>query len=203
MSQLGKGIEDNKATLAIILAKLINPSVPTGFDTSSVDEQSASSMPRMYNSVPTTPQTPMPTTAHTPMPTTPLINATECAGASSGQVTPESTVSAISITPSTDENLNDAGFLTPQYLNNMLKKCCSRKNFATKLVCKLFNEDIRKKSNVAGKLGKAKLNPVVIEYIKSLTFQHYPLEAGESEEKEWKSCIIAIDSNSRSLNRKK
>ena len=154
MSQLGKGIEDNKTTLAIILAKLINPSVPTGFDTSSVDEQSASSMPRMYNSVPTTPQTPMLTTAHTPMPTTPLINAAECAGASSGQVTPESTVSAISITPSTDENLNDAGFLTPQYLNNMLKKCCSRKNFATKLVCKLFNEDIRKKSNVAGKLGK-------------------------------------------------
>ena len=77
-----------------------------------------------------------------------------------------------------------------------------KKNFATKLVCKLFNEDIRKKSNVAGELWNAKLNPVVIEYIKSLTFQHYLLDAGESEDKEWKSCIIAIDSNSRSLNRK-
>lgn len=200
MNQLGKGIEDNKTTLAIILAKLLNPSgiIPTGFGVSSVDNFPEPSAPsttsrNMYNPVPTTPQTPIATTAHTPMPTTP----------SSGQVTPGSTESAISITPSTDDNFNDAGFLTPAYLSNLMKRCCSRKNFATKLVCKLFNEDIRKKSNIAGKLGKAKLNPVVIDYIKSLTFQHYPLEAGENEEKEWKACIIAIDSNSRSLNRKK
>lgn len=200
----------------MILAKLLNPSViiPTGFGTSPVDhlpEQGAPTMPRnIYTPVPTTPQTPTSTTAHTlvpktvhiPMSTTPLINATEDTElASFGQVTPCSTESTESITPSTDENVD--GFLTPTYLSALMKKCCSRKNFAAKLVCKLFNEDTRKTSNVAGKLGKARLNPVVIDYVKSLTFQHYPLEAGEKEEKEWKSCVVAIDSSSRSLNRKK
>jgi len=43
-------------------------------------------------------------------------------------------------------------------------------------VTELFDENTRKCSNVAGKMGKLKLNPVLIEYVKSLAFQFYPLE---------------------------
>ena len=32
-----------------------------------------------------------------------------------------------------------------------------------------------------------------MEYIKSLTYQHYPLEDSENEEKEWKACVVAIE----------
>ena len=77
-----------------------------------------------------------------------------------------------------------------------------KKNFATRLVCRLFNEDTRKNSNVDGKLGKATLNAVVMDYIKSLTFQHCPLEDNEKEEKAWQACVVAINSKLRSLNRK-
>lgn len=184
--------------------------IPTGFTTSQVipvdnpPEPCATLISRSVHSpVPTTPQTPVPTTAHIPMPTTPSINTESIKRTELASSVPDSTESIANITPSTNRNVNDAGFLTPLYLSNLMKNCCSRKNFATKLVCKLFDEETRKKSNVAGKLGKASLNPVVMEYVKSLTFQYYPLETGQKEEKEWKSCVIAIDSNSRSLNRKK
>ena len=38
---------------------------------------------------------------------------------------------------------------------------------------------MRKRPNVAGKMGKMKLNPILMDYIKSLAFQHFPLEEGE------------------------
>ena len=127
--------------------------------------------------------------------------------ASTSTVTPMNSVSSVNSNPNSamasDASTNDEGFvLTPTSLNSLARQCCSRKNFATKLVCQLFDEDTRKKSNVAGKLGKAKLNAVVMDYIKSLTFQYYPLEGNEKEEKAWQACVIAIDSKSRSLNRK-
>ena len=84
-----------------------------------------------------------------------------------------------------------------------MKKSCSRKNFASRLVRELFDEETRRKSNVAGKLGKLKLNPVLIKYVKSLTFQYYPLEQHEKEKTEWTQCIISIDEANRRLNKPK
>ena len=45
----------------------------------------------------------------------------------------------------------------------------------------LFDKETRKKSNVSGKLGKLRLNPVLMEYEKSLTLQYYPLEQNEKK----------------------
>ena len=53
------------------------------------------------------------------------------------------------------------------------------------LVHNIFDEDTRKLSNVGGKLGKLKMNPVLMEYVRSLTFQYYPLEPFEKEKVEW------------------
>ena len=80
---------------------------------------------------------------------------------------------------------------------------CSRRNFAARLVAELFYEDIRKHSNVSVKLGKMKLNPVLMDYAKSLVFQFYPLEHSESEKVEWGKCVIAIDEFNRSLNKQR
>lgn len=70
------------------------------------------------------------------------------------------------------------------------------------MVREMFDEDTMKRSNVAGKLGKLKMNPVLIEYIKSLTFQYYPIEPFEKEKTEWAKCVIAIDEGNRRLNNK-
>ena len=71
-----------------------------------------------------------------------------------------------------------------------------------KLVTMLFDKETRMKSNVGGKLGKPRLNSVVVDYIKSVTFQYYPLEGNQKEDKEWQACVVAIDSCNRSLKRK-
>jgi len=79
---------------------------------------------------------------------------------------------------------------------------CSRRNFAAKLVAELFDEDTRKRSNVSGKAGKLRLNPVLMEHVRSLTFQYYPLELAESEKAEWAKCVISIDEFNRRLKNK-
>ena len=82
------------------------------------------------------------------------------------------------------------------------RNSCSRCNFAVNLERNIFDEDTKKLSNVAGKLGKLKMNPVSIEYVKSLTFQYYPLEPFEKEKKEWNNCVVTIDESNRRLNNK-
>lgn len=62
-----------------------------------------------------------------------------------------------------------------------VRKSCSWKNFLARLACEVFNGETRKLFNVAGKLGKLKLNPILMDFVKSLTFQHYPHEQNEKE----------------------
>jgi len=100
-------------------------------------------------------------------------------------------------------NAASAGILDDDDIQWIKRKSCSRKNFASRLVHELFDEETRKKSNVAGKLGKLKLNPVLMEYVKSSTFQHYPLEQHEKEKEEWAQCIISIDEANWRLNKPK
>lgn len=77
----------------------------------------------------------------------------------------------------------------------------SRYNFAVNLVRHAFDEDIRKKSNVAGKCNKQRLDPEKMAQIKEATFQMYPCADGESKLFEWKKCHRAIDESCRRLNR--
>lgn len=69
-----------------------------------------------------------------------------------------------------------SGILEPERISSIWAGSCSQCNFAAKLVVALFDEETRKCSNVGGKLGKLKLNPVLIQYVRSLVFQFYPAE---------------------------
>lgn len=94
------------------------------------------------------------------------------------------------------------GILELDKIRAIQKNSCSRRNFAVNLVRNIFDEETRKVSNVSGKLGKRRMNPVLMEYVKSLSFQYYPLETFESEKVEWGRCIVAIDESNRRLNNK-
>ena len=98
--------------------------------------------------------------------------------------------------------VSSSGILEPARIRFIQRNSCSRRNFAVNLVRNIFDEDTRKLSNVAGKLGKLKMNPVLMDYVKSLTFQYYPLEPFEREKKEWSNCVLAIDESNRRLNNK-
>jgi len=90
---------------------------------------------------------------------------------------------------------------TPSFLASIRARSCSRQNFAVNLVRSLFTVNERKVSNVAGVLGKKKLDPKRIVRIKEATFQTYPLEAGETIVGAWALCIKSIDESCRRLNR--
>ena len=82
---------------------------------------------------------------------------------------------------SSSENIASGGLLRPELIRRIRSKSCSRKNFAAKLIEVTFDKETRSRSNVAGKLGKLKLNPILVEYVKSLVFQHFPLEESEKQ----------------------
>ena len=91
--------------------------------------------------------------------------------------------------------------LTSGETTQIFLKSCSRKNFATLLAKNLFTEEVRKTSNVSGKNNKQQLDPKIIEYIKTLTFERWPLAQAEKLEMEWGECKRAIDEGNRRLNR--
>ena len=84
-------------------------------------------------------------------------------------------------------------------LTCIYKASCSRRNFAANLARRMFDEETRKISNVSGKRGKSRLNPIVMEYIKSTVFQFYPISSLIDVPKEWSLCVTAIDETSRRL----
>ena len=100
----------------------------------------------------------------------------------------------ISTTEEVGTSDDDGGILRAGLVRKLRKNSCSRRNFAAKLVEVLFDKDTRKRSNVAGKWGKRKLNPILMDYIKSLSFQ---LEEGEKQSNEWAQCVVAIDKMNR------
>ena len=119
--------------------------------------------------------------------------------------TNDSTVSGANTSTPIRSNFGTAsisGIIDPGRVLYLRQKSCSRRNFSAKLNQEVFDVETRKKSNVAGKLGKMKLNPVLVDYIKSLTFQHFPLEPDQTKKHEWAQCVIAIDVCNRGLNKK-
>ena len=114
--------------------------------------------------------------------------------------------SNISDIPASVEEVETAGcsggILQSAKLMAIRKGSCSRKNFAARLNAELFDEETRMKSNVSGKDKKLKLNPVLVDYIRSVVFQYWPLKEDEKFDKEWRACRIAIDEKNRRLNNK-
>ena len=79
---------------------------------------------------------------------------------------------------------------------------CSHENLTANLARELFTVDERMMSNVAGKCGKAKINPKIINENRKATFQMFPPTPAENQKQLWSACIRAIDSASKSLVRK-
>ena len=71
-------------------------------------------------------------------------------------------------------------------------------NLATNLVRIVYSEKEREISNVNGRKGKKRLDPVRMSIVRQLTYTLKPLKPGESEEDDWnKSCTNAINSANR------
>ena len=79
----------------------------------------------------------------------------------------------------------------------------SRQNLAANLNRELFSVEERATSNVAGLLGKLKLDVRKVAYIKRETYRMYPLQSEENEKKVWSDGTTAIDEVNRRLNRPK
>ena len=92
--------------------------------------------------------------------------------------------------------------LDSEEIKSTKTKSCFHKNFAVILVQKLFDEETRKRSNVHRKLGKLKLTPVLMNYIKSLCFQFYPLQESQKGKVKRANCVVIVDKSNRRLNNK-
>ena len=68
---------------------------------------------------------------------------------------------------------------------------------------KFFTMAERKVSNVNGALGKCKLDPEKIKYVKRVTFCMYPLSSKKSEAVEWGDSVNALDEVNKRLNNTK
>lgn len=90
-----------------------------------------------------------------------------------------------------DENMEQQ-YLDDSKVLQIRNKSCSRPNFAAKLSAEVFSTEERISSNVQGLLGKKKLDPKRIDFIKMKSFQHYESPHSNTEE-DWKCCIKAID----------
>lgn len=78
---------------------------------------------------------------------------------------------------------------------------CSRENLASNLVRELFSKEDRMLSNVKGVHGKKKFDEKKMDYVQLQAFELFPLASTENVKKCWASCVRAIDSASRQLNR--
>ena len=86
-------------------------------------------------------------------------------------------------------------------LTKIFNKSCSRRNMAVNMVRALVDEETRKQCNVMGR-GKDMLDPVVVSYVKAMSFQFFPLSGSEKMAEEWSKCKISIDESSRRLKNK-
>lgn len=86
----------------------------------------------------------------------------------------------------------------PSSLSLIRANSCSRENFASKLVKRMFSIEERSTSNVKGVLGKKKFNEPKMAYIQKLTFENFPCASAE-QKKCWAKCVRAIDSANRTL----
>ena len=83
-------------------------------------------------------------------------------------------------------------------------RSCSRKNFCANMTRKLFTKEEMISCNVRGVRGKKTYDKRRMNYIKALTFRHYPEQSQSSDKikSEWQQCVEAIDAAARNIKRK-
>lgn len=79
---------------------------------------------------------------------------------------------------------------------SLFRRSKNRWNLAALLSANLFDEETRLKSNVRGR-GKEKLDPDIIQYIKTKCFTYHPSDGNPTAE--WEKCIKSIDMKSRGI----
>lgn len=135
-------------------------------------------------------------------PTTPVPPSDSETDSISNQINPpKPTFTSSTPSPSFSSTSNSNDLLTPDEVKEILCKSASRRNFATNLSRKLFDERTRLVSNVSGR-NKKRLNPAIMSYIKSTAFKYYPCLPNEQEHEQWNLCVISIDEASRRLKNK-
>ncbi|XP_071949888.1 uncharacterized protein [Antedon mediterranea] len=92
--------------------------------------------------------------------------------------------------------------LSPDTVAEVHRWATSPRNFALGLVRKLFTKDEMRNSNVNGKQGREKLDPVRIRIVKDLVIEYYKIPFID-QSFIWKHCIISIDEGCRRLRRKR
>ena len=165
------------------------------------------SAPLSYSPIPSSPRPPHvlvpspcpPTQLSTPAPKPPL----SLEASSNAVISPP--VLASTLASSLPSTLQVQPQLSSQHLTGLVNEVrlqsCSRSNFCSNMVRRLYSVEERKRSNVRGKLGKSKLDPSRLAIVRQTAFQVYPLATGEREETVWRHCIKAIDESCRRLNR--
>ena len=111
----------------------------------------------------------------------------------------EITNASVEIADTSIESAGEPGLLTPADVVPIYVRSCSRRNFAVLLIRRLIDKEVRRRSNVTGK-GKERLDPDVVQYVKTKCFEYYPCQAADIK-KEWSLCIISIDESCRRLNK--
>ena len=111
----------------------------------------------------------------------------------------EITNASVKIANTSIESGGEPGLLTSADVVPIYVKSCSRRNFAVLLIRRLIDKEVRCRSNVTGK-GKERLDPDVVQYVKTKCFEYYPCQATDIK-KEWSLCIISIDESCRRLNK--
>ena len=120
----------------------------------------------------------------------------------SNQINPPPRAYSNTLSPSPTCSISGCNeFLSSEEVKGILCQSSSRRNFATNLSRKLFDERTRLVSNVSGR-NKKQLNPAIINYIRSITFKYYPCLPSETEYEQWSQCVISIDEASRRLKNK-
>lgn len=88
--------------------------------------------------------------------------------------------------------------LTPTKLRTLKCDSCSRTNFSWKLAKDVFTRTELLNGNCRG-VGKDRLDPEKLDYIKKQTFIWWPADKGEDETKCWRDCEKSIDKGARTL----
>jgi len=88
--------------------------------------------------------------------------------------------------------------LSPNFVRLLEQGRNSRQNLAANHVRRAYTEKERETSNVNGRKGKKKLDPLRMNIVRKLTYNLKPLKPGENEDEDWKKyCTKAIDSANR------
>lgn len=192
-------------TIVPVLRTTVSTSVTTVAATTSTQ---TTARPTPLNTTTTSSEAYLPTTPNVTVSTSPNLISTpistdEPTSAQFASPQPLSVINETDIPIGRDMSIDTSGqqLISLPELTKIFNRSCSRRNMAANLIRALVDEETRKLSNVSGR-GKDMLDPVVVNYVKKMSFQFFPLNGSEKETDEWSKCIVSIDESSRRLKNK-